>query len=483
MKIHSFLAVYWYFLAQTVQAQDPSAALAGALASLEKDPQMVHGIAALHVVDLKTGAVVFDRNGQLGLAPASAQKVVTAAAALDMLGSGFRYRTVFGYTDTVVNGNLLGDIVVRGSGDPTLGSDRFPQARSAQLIRSLSRAMQSRGIRKVEGGIVGIASRQESLAIPRGWIWEDVANYYGAGHGSLNWRENQFDLWLKPGARAGDPVVLLSAGGERLSAGDAGIFSSAASASASGYSASYFSNELMTGPKNSGDNAYLFFNPGQEGYTVRGTVPCCVDSFRISGAVSDPVRWTLDELGRAIGITGEVRVIRVDAPSAALKVQPLFTHVSPSLDSIVYWFLQKSINLYGEALVHTIAGEKGGFAAYESGLHMIRSYWKDRGIDTAAMNIMDGSGLSPQNRVTAKALTQVMRYARSREWYPSFYAALPVYNGIKMKSGTIGDVKSYTGYIKSQSGREFAFTIMVNNFTGSAASINRKMWKVLDVLK
>jgi serine-type D-Ala-D-Ala carboxypeptidase/endopeptidase (penicillin-binding protein 4) len=96
---------------------------------------------------------------------------------------------------------------------------------------------------------------------------------------------------------------------------------------------------------------------------------------------------------------------------------------------------------------------------------------------------MDGSGLSPQNRVTAKALTDVMRYAHTRAWYPAFYAALPVYNGIRMKSGTIRGVKSYTGYVKSKSGREYAFAIMVNNFTGSASLINQKIFAVLDLLK
>jgi D-alanyl-D-alanine carboxypeptidase/D-alanyl-D-alanine-endopeptidase (penicillin-binding protein 4) len=227
----------------------------------------------------------------------------------------------------------------------------------------------------------------------------------------------------------------------------------------------------------------VFYQPAGKGFIMTGTIPCCVDSFRIRGAIPDPNGFALGEIARMTGARGSVRWGTVRNANNDFNAHTLYVHQSPPLDSIIYWFLQKSINLYGEALVHTLAREKNGFATVEDGLHIIRQFWKGQGIDTGALNIVDGSGLSPQNRVTAKALTQVMRYARARAWYPAFYAALPVYNGIRMKSGTIGGVKSYTGYVKSKSGREYAFAIMVNNFAGSASLINRKIFAVLDVLK
>ncbi len=99
------------------------------------------------------------------------------------------------------------------------------------------------------------------------------------------------------------------------------------------------------------------------------------------------------------------------------------------------------------------------------------------------MNIMDGSGLSPGNRVTTAALVSVMDYAKKQTWFPAFYNALPEINGIKMKSGSIGGVVSYTGFIKSKTGLDYTFAFIVNNFDGNANEVRKKMWKLLDLLK
>jgi D-alanyl-D-alanine carboxypeptidase/D-alanyl-D-alanine-endopeptidase (penicillin-binding protein 4) len=160
------------------------------------------------------------------------------------------------------------------------------------------------------------------------------------------------------------------------------------------------------------------------------------------------------------------------------RVVSLYTNYSPPLDSINYWFLKKSINLYGEALVKTLGYEKRKMGSTDSGLAVIKAFWKSIGIDPASINISDGSGLSPQNRVTASALVRVMQYARARPWFRAFYNALPEINGIKMKSGTIGGAKSFTGYVG-----DYTFAIIVNNYNGSSTEMVRKLYKVLDVLK
>ena len=156
---------------------------------------------------------------------------------------------------------------------------------------------------------------------------------------------------------------------------------------------------------------------------------------------------------------------------------------SPSFDSINYWFLKKSVNLYGEAFVKTIAYEKTRSGSTDSGVNIIKFFWKERGIESSALNIIDGSGLSPANRITTNALVTVMQYAKKQSWFPSFYNALPETNGIKMKDGYIGGVRSYTGYIKNKTGTEYTFSFIVNNFDGSAGSVREKMWRVLDILK
>ena len=405
----------------------------------------------------------FEHNSNIGLAPASSQKVITAAAALELLGPDFRFATKFGYTSPVQNGILKGNLIIEGSGDPTLGSTRYPKTRPEYIESALKKALQQAGIQSVSGGISGYFPGYETTMIPNGWIWEDIGNYYGAGHSGLNWNENQYDLWLKPGKAAGQGVSVLRT-----------------IPSLNGQS---FINELSTGKAGSGDNAFIYFTPGKSQLSIRGTIPCCVDSFRISGAVTDPVAFTLQQIKLLTGAAGSIEKLTSDEKFTKSGIKSIYTHYSPGLDSIVYWFLQKSVNLYGEALVHTLAQQVKGSANYDTGISVIQDFWSVKGIDKKAMNIMDGSGLSPQNRVTASALVKVMLYAGTRPWYNAFYAALPVYNGIKMKSGTIGGAKTYTGYIKSKNGKEYVFAIMANNFSGSSSSINKKLFEVLDSLK
>jgi serine-type D-Ala-D-Ala carboxypeptidase/endopeptidase (penicillin-binding protein 4) len=455
--------IFGMLIINNLQAQEAFPALKKAFEKLASDSQMQYGLAALHVVDRATGKTVFSQNGSIGLAPASSQKVITAAAAFELLGTDFRYATNFGYTGPVLSGVLQGKFIVEGCGDPTLGSERFRSTRPEAIAVSLKQALKDVHIQEVTGNIAGVAPAYENTAIPNGWIWEDIGNYYGAGHAGLNWHENQYDLWLKPGKKTGDPVSVLSTfpvlNGQE------------------------FDNELTSGKPGSGDNAFIYFKPGKANLSVRGTVPCCTDSFRISGAVTDPGEFALQQLKGLIGIKGKLEQITPVAIMDKSGYRKIYTHYSPRLDSIIYWFLQKSVNLYGEALVHTIAQKGTGKANYDSGVSIIQDFWSAKGIDKKALNIIDGSGLSPQNRVTAKALTDVLLYAGGRPWYPAFYHALPLYNGIKMKSGTIGGAKTYTGYIKSKSGKEYAFAIMVNNYSGSSSMINKKLFEVLDTLK
>jgi D-alanyl-D-alanine carboxypeptidase/D-alanyl-D-alanine-endopeptidase (penicillin-binding protein 4) len=113
---------------------------------------------------------------------------------------------------------------------------------------------------------------------------------------------------------------------------------------------------------------------------------------------------------------------------------------------------------------------------------VIRDFWQKKGIERSAVNIIDGSGLSPSNRVTTASLVTVMEFARNQKWFSSFYDALPVISGIKMKSGSINGVVSYTGYIKGKNGNNYTFAFVVNNYDGSANTVRQKMWKLLGEL-
>ena len=160
-----------------------------------------------------------------------------------------------------------------------------------------------------------------------------------------------------------------------------------------------------------------------------------------------------------------------------------FTHQSPPLDSLIYWFNKKSINLYGEALIKTMAFGQKSYSVTDTGVVVIKNFWKEKGIDPDELNIVDGSGLSPLNRVTTHVQAEVLKFAKQQPWFSSFFDALPIYNNMHMKSGTIRNVKGFAGYHTAKNGKTYIFSFLVNNYNGSANGLVRKIYKVLDVLK
>ena len=115
--------------------------------------------------------------------------------------------------------------------------------------------------------------------------------------------------------------------------------------------------------------------------------------------------------------------------------------------------------------------------------HEIKKFWQQNGIDSSAINIADGCGLSPQNRVTTYAEVNALLYAQKQPWFQSFYNALPVYNGMKLKSGTINSVRCFAGYHTASNGKKYVVSIIVNNYDDSKGSVTQKIFNVLDALK
>ncbi|MCJ8164374.1 D-alanyl-D-alanine carboxypeptidase/D-alanyl-D-alanine-endopeptidase [Pontibacter sp. E15-1] len=444
-------------IAQTIPQK-----LASAFEAFAKDPQLRNGIASLYVVDAKTGEVVFGKNELLGLVPASTQKVITSASAYELLGRDFRYKTRFAYRREGASAALL----VLPGGDPTLGSWRWPSTKEAAVLAGLARATAKLGI-KAFGTVRLDNSGWQTEAIPDGWIWQDIGNYYGAGAAKLNWRENQFDVTLKSGSSIGDPVAI-----------------TAVVPPVSGYR---LTSALTSAAAGSGDKAYIYFPIQSATGTIRGTIPVNQSRYTISGAMPDPSGQFVSAWQEALAGSGVQLPRKIteegDLAAEAGKYTVFHTITSPPLDSIVYFFNRESINLYGEALLKTMAHAQAGAGATAKGAELVREFWKQRGIPDTELCLMDGSGLSPLNRVTAHAQVSVLQHARKQPWFEGFYTSLPVYNGMRMKSGTLQGVKGYCGYHRGKDGREYAFSFLVNNYNGPSGTLVRKMYGVLDVLK
>jgi len=469
----NILVITSILLIGTAYCQTVSQNLQKAFQQFESDGQLKHAISSLYIIDAGTGQVVFDKNSQVGLAPASTQKIITSVTAFELLGKDFRYKTRLGYQGTVSGRKLTNRIFVLPSGDPTFGSWRYANTREPEIVSQFTKSIKALKADTVNYLLYVDDSKFEVTNTPDGWIWQDIGNYYGAGSGALNWRENQYEIVLRSGNSIGDPVELVDI-------------------KPSLWSNHEIISKVTTAAKGSGDNAYIYQASGAGTMYIKGTIPAGEKRFTITGATPSPVlefQGRLVDTLRKAGITGLYDLSTIfdtgqDFDPINEKTSTfIYTHYSPTLDSIVYWFNKKSINLYGEALIKTFAYEKQGFGSTDSGVSIVRKFWKGKGIEEDELNIYDGSGLSPLNRVTTHAQVEILKYAKSREWFSSFYNSLPDYNGMRMKSGTISDVKGFCGYHKAKNGKEYIFSFLVNNYGGKTSGLVNKMYKVLDELK
>lgn len=407
------------------------------------------------------GNLIYEFNGNKGLSTASTQKIFTAAAALETLGKDYKYTTTASYNGNISNNELVGDLIITSNGDPTLGSWRYEGYRPEDFQKKLLAALKEKNIGKISGDIVIDDTYFDFQTIPGGWPWDDLGNYYGAGVWSVNWRENQFDLNIY-----GDKF-------KNFNIDLRGV---------------KWVNQLKTGGNS--DQSLVFTAPLSDAAYINGTLPAGKTS-TVSGATPNPPLQLAVEIEDALKkagisfngklITNSQNLLNGQKIISSPKNNIFFTYNSPELEKIVFWFLRKSVNLYGETLIKTMAKEKRGESSFEVGVDFLKNFWKAKGIKSEMINFADGSGLSPQNYVSARAEVQALLYAKKQNYFPEFYDGFPTQgNGMKMKSGTIKDSKSFAGYLKSKSG-DYVFSIIINNYRGN--NVSNALYKVLNVLK
>jgi D-alanyl-D-alanine carboxypeptidase/D-alanyl-D-alanine-endopeptidase (penicillin-binding protein 4) len=468
-SIMPLLAICLLASSPLLNAQLLSQKLTQAFRTFQMDEQLKYAGIGFCVQD-EAGKTVFQYNENMGLAPASTQKIFTAAAALHELGSAFRYNTGINYAGKIADTVLNGDLLIHGSGDPTMGSWRYTSQPDTAFFELVWQALKSKNIRKITGDIVGTNAQFSAKAIPDGWIYGDIGNYYGAGSWALNYHENQYDISFDASGKHSFKLPVLSTTPEP------GIHT--------------FNSFVQLGASGSGDNSVIYAPPYSSMAYIAGTLGKQSKPFTISGSMPFGELSLLNALGnylveKGISIDGKPRpsvYFQINNKQIPATTGILGNYQSVAMDSVVYWFLQKSINLYGEALLKTLAVRAGKQGDSDAGADWLREFWNARGIDKNAIRIQDGSGLSPQNRVTASSQVAVLQYASKQNWFSAFYEGLPLIHNIKMKSGTIGGAKGYTGYISDKKGNRYSFSLLVNNYSGMANSVVQKMWALLDVI-
>ncbi|TXF79026.1 D-alanyl-D-alanine carboxypeptidase/D-alanyl-D-alanine-endopeptidase [Chryseobacterium sp.] len=449
-----------FLCSQLIFSQDIAQKMDAATKNLLSSAPAYSSSLSLYISD-DAGNFVYEYQGNRGLSTASTQKIFTAACALETLGSTYTFKTTSSFSGTVEKGSLNGNLFIFSTGDPTLGSWRFDGYKPENFRQKLIEALKNKGISKISGDLIIDDSYFDFQTVPGGWPWNDMGNYYGAGVWGINWRENQFDINMN-----GNDIKSFNVDLPGVK----------------------WVNEAKTA--GSSDQSLIFTAPHSAVAYINGTLPS--KAITVSGATPDPpltlgneIKKWLQESG--IDFTGKVtsvsqEKINGEKMQTAPKNNILLEYRSPTLDKIIYWFLRKSVNLYGETLVKTLGKEKKNTGSFDAGIDFMKEFWKSKGINAAMINFADGSGLSPQNYVSARAEVQALLYAKKQPWFNDFHEGFPTQtNGMMMKSGTMKDTKSFAGYHTAANGKKYVFAAIINNYQGG--DISGALYKILNELK
>lgn len=445
------LFLFFFIFSQSFFAQNSIAEqLETKVGQLLASEPMYSGSLSFYVSD-EIGNKIYEYQSTKGLSTASTMKIFTAAAALETLGKDFQYKTKIAF-----DGNLY----IFSNGDPTLGNDRFEGYNADNFKQKLIESLKQNKISKISGDLIIDDTFFDFQKIPGGWAWNDLGNYYGAGVWGVNWRENVFDV---------------NAFGKEIK------------------NISYLSdvkwvNELRT--EGNSDKSLIYTAPYSNLVHINGSLPA--KDMKVSGAMPNPPKQLAIEVANELKkqnidfkgriIINSEKIINGEKPLVFPENKMILEYKSPTLDKIVYWFLKKSINLFGETFLKTMAMEKTGNPSFESGIKFLKSFWKEKGIDVRMINFVDGSGLSAQNYAASKAEVQALLWAKNQPWFAAYYDGFPIMaNGMKMKSGSIKDCRAFAGFHTSTSGKKYVFSIIMNNY--QASDLSNALYNVLNVLK
>ena len=435
------------------------------------DSSMIHSSVSLYIVNAETGSIISQYNPQKSLIQASVLKLITTSVALEKLGKDYTFKTTVGYSGRIEKstGTLEGDLVVKGGGDPTLGSENFPDYYNG-FIDKWIQAIKSLGIKKITGRIIVDDSYYDFQPTPGGWIWEDIGNYYGAGAYGLSVIDNTLQIHFRTAGKGSLPVVT------NIFPQDPGI---------------EFTNFLTT--SGTEDNGYIFSAPYATMGWMAGTIPENKEDFILKGSIPDPpfflARTFYKKLADAgikiIGKPVTKRIIRQEKPGGFTLVSET---ISPPLSAIIKVLNHKSVNLYAEHLIKELGKVFKNSGTTNAGIDVVKEFLDSVDVKTDGIFIEDGSGLSPRDAVSSAEIVKLLLHMRrDGRFFDDYLKSIPeagregtLKNSFKdtifesrlwVKSGSMAKVRSYAGYFRAISGKEMIFCIIVNNFNGAPGKV------------
>ncbi|HBE87799.1 MAG TPA: D-alanyl-D-alanine carboxypeptidase/D-alanyl-D-alanine-endopeptidase [Elusimicrobia bacterium] len=446
-----------------------AASLSSSVKKAAAAPAMSGASWGFAVTDAATGKEIFSRDADLSLVPASTMKLPVTAAALEYLGPERRFVTRLAASEKPADGVLRGDLYVVGGGDPSLGSELIRNAPATAAVYSAwAGELQAAGVKSVGGRVLGDESLFESFQ-PGSWSWEDIGNYYAARPSALTVNDNLYRIYFKPGAAPGEKAEVV-----RTDPPMPGLS---------------FENLMLTGPEGSGDNGYVFAFPGEDSASLRGTIPMGPVDFPIKAALPDPALFAARAFAEALSAAG----IKSGGAGKG-KVPPGAYEIAASssapLSEIVRALNKRSFNLYAELLLRHMGLEKYGAGAPEEGRKAVADFLAAEGV-AGGFSVADGCGLSRVNLAKAGAFARLLAAVYKKPWFPAFYDSLPfpgdpdafghikrmgagtpLEKALRVKSGSLRNVRGYAGYLKTKRGRTLAFCSVVNNYAGPGSALD-----------
>jgi D-alanyl-D-alanine carboxypeptidase/D-alanyl-D-alanine-endopeptidase (penicillin-binding protein 4) len=446
------------------------------LDQLLADPALHGASVSLMVRDANTGATLYQHNPRTRLVPASNLKLLTTAAAMDVLGPQYHFSTQLLSNGLRQGDRLTGSLYLRGLGDPTIQFADY-QALAAQLA--------SQGIRQVQGDLVFDDTWFDAERLGVDWSHDDETTYYGAQISALTVSPNtDFDagsvlVTAKAPVRAGLPVTV-------------DIFPPT--------NYLQLSNHATSGP---GNTYGINRRHGTNLLQLSGAVAPGKQSEQLV-SVWEPTQLVANLFEQALAQQGiSVSGRRVMGGTSPATATVLAEHQSAPLQELITPLLKLSNNNMSEALLKAMGRKTANSGTAAAGAVAVSGFLKRQGLDTATLSQVDGSGLSRRNLVSSQNLTDVLLAASKQPWFNAWYNALPVAgnidrmtggslryrlkgtpaeNNLHAKTGSMGGVSSLSGYITDTHGRRLVFSMISNNYVVAGAQVKGVENRVAEAL-
>jgi D-alanyl-D-alanine carboxypeptidase/D-alanyl-D-alanine-endopeptidase (penicillin-binding protein 4) len=508
--------------------------LGSKIAALLADPAVSRAHWGIAVTTLD-GKPIYGVNEAQFFRPASNAKLYTTAAALAMLGPDKRFTTRVNAEGTLDHGTLRGNLRLVGGGDANFGggyplpyhADFKPVPQPLAVLDDLAAQVAAKGVKVVAGDIVGDDQYFEDLLYPEGWATDDLVWGYGAPVGALTIHDNQIDVTLTPGAKAGDhasitlnPDLLYyrinpHATGDMsvpsLRTVDWGRDALQLFTRTPGSRDLFITGDLKPGQspvheqlaiEDPAEYAAMALRAALEraGIQVEGTVRV---KHRINGDLQPFLTETHEPMPMAPQMVAALlkpsEVISCAAQAIydpnALPVTVLAEHLSPPLIEDLTLTDKDSQNLHAEIMLRNISAVKDCGATLAHAVRWVRTFWTAAGLDPADFVFYDGSGLSSKDLVTPRATAQLLAYAAKQPWFEQWKAALPLggvdgtlehrftepplKGHVSAKTGTLGESRALSGYLDAASGRTIIFSVMVDNHAPGTPADRAVMDKIV----